>query len=299
MTKTPPPAKKTTSAKSKNDALKKEMSALKSLLTEEIGALKKTVTALSQSTEDKFESLPQGQFADTELILRSLMSQLRHGHLYNIPLVPKTRDDLQVSKIHGHLMMTDLILSDYINNPRLDFSKRKILEVGTIRENIWNQSSTSRLGCLARMLETQLISVDMDPNNAVQAKEICAPYGGYISFVTAPGETYLAEHEGECATYVYIDAYDFDHPNHSDHRQSRYEEMLGERINDAACWQMHLDCAKELVNKLPEDGTIVLDDVWYEGGEWQGKGHTAMPFLLKNKFSLVAQSWSTAALRRL
>lgn len=275
------------------------VSSLKKLVSTEIESLKKSIDKLGAATDARFDRLPQGQFADTELILKSLMAQLRHGYAYNLPLIPKARKDLPQSKIHGHLMMVDLILSDYINDPYLDFSKREFLEIGTIRENLWNQSSTSRLVCLARMLDTRLTSVDMDPNNAVQAKEICRPYGGYVQFVTSPGETFLADLEEDCATYVYIDAYDFDHPHHSDHRQSRYQEILGAPINDESCWQMHLDCAKELSTKLPDDGVIVLDDVWYESGEWQGKGHTAMPYLLKNKFSLVAQSWSTAALRRL
>ena len=277
----------------------KQLSLLQERVSSEVLTIRKSIKQLAVSTEEKFGSLPQGQFADTELILKSLISLVRHKNLYNLPLTPKVRESLPQTKTHGHQMMIDLILSDFVNNPELDFSVRRILEIGTIRENLWSQSSTSRLGCIARMLETQLISVDMDPENAVKAKEICSPYIGYIKFVTAPGETYLASYEGKCPVYVYIDAYDFEHPYHSDYRQSRYEEMLGERINDKACWQMHLDCAKQLVNKLPQNGTVVLDDVWFEDGEWRGKGHTAIPFLLKNQFSLVAQSWSTAGFRRL
>lgn len=242
MTKSPSTEK---SASSENVAFNNLLTFQASIF-DEIEDLKQTIAGLITSTSEKFDQLPKGQFADTELIIKSLMSQIRHKNNYATPLDPKVRSEISSSKIHGHLMMVDLIISDFLNRPELSFNTREILEIGTMRENIWNQSSTSRLGCLARLLDTILISVDMDPNNAIQAKKTCAPYSGFIKFITAQGELFLTGLEGTCPTYVYLDAYDFDHPNHSEHRQSRYEKLLGERVNDEACWKMHLDCAKSL-----------------------------------------------------
>ena len=280
--------------------LEKKFSKTTSALTKKVNTLERDFHEYQKTIEQRFDNLQNGQFADTELILKSLIVLKRQKSRFLRKLEPVSQNNLPVSKIHGHHMMIEIILSDYIHFPKLlNFSNRKILEIGTIRENLWSQSSTSRLACLSRMLDMRLTSVDMDPDNARTAEKICASHRGYIDFVTMRGEKYLAQLQGKTPHYIYIDAYDFDHPNHSNHRQSRYTQILGAEINDEACWKMHLDCAVELVKKLPLEGTIVIDDVWYKKGEWFGKGRTAIPHLLENEFSLVGQTWSTAAFRRL
>ena len=287
------------SLKNDYDDLKKSTQKFDAKITEELQTLQKKVDDNHKLILQKFETLKTGQFADTELILKSVIKHIKFSDTYRTAIVASPRSQLKLAKVHGHQMMIDIILSDFFTNSANNLAERKILEIGTMRENIWNQNSTSRLACLARMLGSSLTSVDMDPENAIRAKEFCSPYAGYINFITAPGEEYLAHLDEKTPHYVYIDAYDFDHPNHSDHRQSRYTEILGEEINDEACWKMHLDCAVELVKKLPLEGTIVIDDVWFDKEEWFGKGRTAIPYLMENGFSLIGQTWSTAAFRRL
>ena len=100
------------------------------------------------------------------------------------------------------------------------------------------------------------------------------------------GEDYLKKYEG-ALDFVFLDAYDFDHGNHSEIRQSRYEQFLGSRIDELQCHHMHLDCAQSVLAKLTPDGLLCVDDTWLDNGKWAAKGTLAMPFLLSNGFTLL------------
>ncbi|MEK7991448.1 MAG: hypothetical protein VSS52_010605, partial [Thiotrichaceae bacterium] len=69
-------------------------------------------------------------------------------------------------------------------------------------------------------------------------------------------------------------------------------------INDDACHKMHLDCTTALVSKLNPWGVICFDDVWFKDFEWQGKGKNAIPFLIKNSFTVVQTGNNAAILVR-
>ncbi|WP_370240699.1 hypothetical protein [Pararhodobacter marinus] len=176
--------------------------------------------------------------------------------------------------------------------------KRRLVEIGTTREAVPGQGSTKQLASICAGLGLDFVTVDMDPENGRRARQMFRRNGHSFQAVSGKGEDYLAQTD-EPLDYVFLDAYDFDHGNHSEWRQSRYSQFLGDRISDAACHQMHLECAQALVEKLAPDGLICFDDTWRdEVGEWTAKGKTAMPYLLAHGFELIEARNRAALLRR-
>lgn len=176
--------------------------------------------------------------------------------------------------------------------------RRRLVEIGTTREAVPGQGSTRQLAELCDTLGLDFVTVDMDPENGRRAKQMFRRNGQSFDVVSGKGEEYLAQTE-DPLDYVFLDAYDFDHGMHSEWRQSRYTQVLGDRISDEACHRMHLECAKVLVEKLAPDGLICFDDTWRdEEGHWTAKGKTAMPYLLEQGFEVIEARNRAALLRR-
>ena len=187
---------------------------------------------------------------------------------------------------HGH----DLLLEYLRDNPHQHVSTQKkpvMIEIGTTRENVPGQGSTLQLAALAAKQGIQFISVDMDPHNSRWARfnlELMQLPGETVS---QKGEDFLAQYPNTIE-YIFLDAYDFDHGNHSELRQQRYQKYLGSNIDELQCHQMHLDCAKTLLEKLSPTGVICVDDTWQDDeGHWTAKGTLAVPFLLENGFKII------------
>jgi hypothetical protein len=187
---------------------------------------------------------------------------------------------------HGHdLLLT--YLEQHKELWRLDDRKRCLVEVGTTREQIPGQGSTMLIAELCSRANFDFVTVDMDPNNGLLANAAFALNNMPFKAITQKGEVFLAEYNAPL-DFVFLDAYDFDHGKHSALRQSRYMKYLGETIDEQKCHQMHLDCAKALVEKLTPDGLICVDDTWLdEQGNWTAKGTTAVPFLLATGFEII------------
>jgi hypothetical protein len=129
------------------------------------------------------------------------------------------------------------------------------------------------------------------------ANEMLSIFSDDFQALTAKGEDYLRDFKGQF-DFVFLDAYDFDHGNHSELRQSRYKKFLGAPIDEAACHQMHLDCAQSVFEKLAPHGVVCIDDTWLENGHWVAKGTLAMPYLLENGFILLEARNRAALLTR-
>lgn len=196
---------------------------------------------------------------------------------------------------HGHA----LLLSYLERFAPEDGAGRKVLiEIGTTRETVPGQGSTEKLADRCAELGIDFVTVDMDPRNSTQARRMFKRKGYAFRAVTSKGEDFLAQWTGPI-DYCFLDAYDFDHGQHSELRQGRYESFLGERIDDAACHKMHYDCAISLIQKLAPDGVICFDDTWTDAEEkWTAKGETAMPLLLENGFTVVDSRNRAALLAR-
>jgi len=197
---------------------------------------------------------------------------------------------------HGH----ELLLAHLeVEGDRLRglASPRKItlIEIGTTREDVPGQGSTQKLAEYCQRHQMHFVTVDMDPHNTHMAKDCFRRLGAHeFDAVTMKGEDYLRDRQGDI-DLVFLDAYDFDHGQHSELRQSRYERYLGARIDEQACHRMHLHCATTLADKLWRYGVVCIDDTWLEDGAWSAKGTLAMPFLLNTGF-MVKEARNRAAL---
>jgi hypothetical protein len=195
---------------------------------------------------------------------------------------------------HGHALLMDALEKD---PPASSGRRRVLIEIGTTRELVLGQGSTQKLAMLCAEYDLDFITVDMDPRNTRNAARMFARAGYDFKAVTAKGEDFLAQYDG-MIDYIFLDAYDFDHGNHSEIRQDRYEKFLGSRIVEEQCHQMHLECAETLVTKLAPDGLICFDDTWTSSeGAWTAKGTTAMPYLLEHGFEVIEARNNAALLR--
>lgn len=197
-------------------------------------------------------------------------------------------------KDHGHALLIHALST---SAPPAIQRKRTMVEIGTTREIVQGQGSTQKLAELCEAQGIAFITVDMDPRNTRNAQRMFAREGYDFQAVTAKGEEFLAEFDG-VIDYLFLDAYDFDHGEHSEIRQARYEKYLGARILEAQCHKMHLECAEAVLTKMDPDGLICFDDTWTDAdGQWLAKGTTAMPFLLENGFALLEACNNAALLK--
>lgn len=195
---------------------------------------------------------------------------------------------------HGHVLIID-----YIKNHFSDLGNEKIfIEIGTTRENVSNQGSTFEIAKLCKNKNLKFITVDMDKNNTKWALFVGKIIGYNFQAYTMKGENFL-QNEIEEFDFIFLDAYDFYHDNHSTIRQKIYKNNLGSEINNNGCYQMHLDCAKSIVKKLRKNGVICIDDAWRnENNEWVAKGTLAIPYLLENGFEIIQERNRAVLLKR-
>lgn len=190
-------------------------------------------------------------------------------------------------KGHGHEVLL-AFLNKQTDHFRAKAGSRKpvLIEIGTTRESASGQGSTRRLAEFCAKAGFHFITVDMDPANTEMASVMFRRQEFPFEAINSKGEVFLVEYQGamDC---VFLDAYDFDHGKHSERRQARYEKFLGSRIDEQACHQMHLDCAKPVVEKLSEWGVVCVDDTWLDEGRWTAKGTLAVPYFMENRFRLL------------
>ncbi len=125
-----------------------------------------------------------------------------------------------------------------------------------------------------------LITVDMDPIVIENAKKFSeqANFENHQTIVSK-GEDYLRNYT-EAIDFIYLDAFDFWHNNHSEFRQQQYEKNMNCRIekDNKLCHQMHLECCQHILGKLNDYSYICFDDILNESATL-GKGVLAIPFL--------------------
>ena len=188
---------------------------------------------------------------------------------------------------HGHELLMKTIRQHLSHIRSQTNTPLNLIEIGSTREEVPGQGSTAKLASFCQHHQIHFITVDMDPDNTERAHNTLQAINPSFEAVTAKGEDYLQSYP-HTIDFIFLDAYDFDHGNHSETRQQKYEQNLGTRINDADCHAMHLSCAQTLTSKLTPWGLIGFDDVWYQEGNWAGKGTTAVPFLLNKGFTIIA-----------
>ena len=186
------------------------------------------------------------------------------------------------------------ILLDYQEQFVHDLSTLKIVdplfvEIGSQR----GAGSTFALAKLAKELGMKFVTVDIDKQISDDAELVVKGIDKSFEAVNMDGVKYLRGCEN--AFIVYLDAFDFWHPNHPKERIQSYLSR-GTKLTDGNCWKMHCNCAKALVKNMPLGGYVCFDDVLTGPPNWKGKGKTAIPLLLKNGFCLLAHEKCKAAI---
>lgn len=197
---------------------------------------------------------------------------------------------------HGHELMIRTLRRERRQQGEA-MKGRWLVEVGSTREELPGQGSTARLAAICQRYGLRFTTVDMDPENTQQAAATLARFGDGFEAVNMKGEDFLASCE-RGVYYCYLDAFDIDHGHHSVERQRRYKKHLGVSIENELCWEMHLACARALVERMPNGGIVVFDDSWRDGRSWQGKGHLAIPYLLEHGFEIIGLTRNAVALQR-
>jgi len=205
--------------------------------------------------------------------------------------------DFEPEKEHGHAVMMALLTAEAGEDPSA-LKGRTLVEIGTTRERDPRQGSTEKLAVFTGLTGMRFVTVDMDSLNTKRVRGVIQYLNPFAQAVTQPGESFLVNCE-EPLDYVYLDAFDFEHGQHSEERKQRYRQVLGTEIQDEACWQMHQLCAAALVTRMPAGGVVVIDDTWLdEAGEYEGKGKLAVPLLLAGGFTIIATAPRAVGLKR-
>lgn len=185
---------------------------------------------------------------------------------------------------HGHALLLEALKKrrgGWLSKPGI-----RMLEIGTTREPLPTQDSTRILSEFCRDHGWHFTTCDMDPANTASAQAMFDKLGVPFTAVTAKGEEYVTD-PNHVFEVVYLDAYDFDHGQHSEERQQRYEEHLGARIDQQACEVMHLEAMQGLTATAPPRCLVVIDDTWQDhDGRWLGKGPLAVPWALENGWTI-------------
>jgi hypothetical protein len=198
---------------------------------------------------------------------------------------------------HGHALLMAVLAEEERKAPG-SLAGSTLIEIGTTREQWPDQRSTEKLAIFTAMNDMNFRTVDMDPQNTQRARDVLKYVNPSAKAITMKGEDYLAINEAEL-DYIYLDAFDFYHDNHSQQRKDRYRQLLNTEISDPECWKMHAECARAIVARMRPGGIVVLDDTWVDAtGAYAGKGKLAVPILLDGGFEVIATIRTAVALRR-
>ena len=263
------------------------------------------LTTLVDADRQKFSALPAklDQLSNSLAALRlqsvslDLVSALRSVRLIWTQKSALKSMEEEIGVEHGHALLMAVLAEEERKSPGV-LSGKTLIEIGTTRELWPNQGSTEKLAIFTAMTDMYFRTVDMDPANTRRAKEVIKYINPTARAITMKGEEYLSVYDS-VIDYVYLDAFDCYHDNHSQQRKDRYRELLNTSITDETCWRMHADCAESLIEKMRIGGIIVIDDTWIDAeGTYTGKGKLAVPILEKSGFKIIAKIGTAIALRR-
>ena len=180
---------------------------------------------------------------------------------------------------HGHQTLINYILKEKDEN----LKGKTIIEIGSCREFLEGQNSTECFIKLCMEKDMKFISVDMDEKCSQNVYSLAHKYKSFTNMEihTCKGEDYLKTIDS--FDFMYLDGYDYEHGQHSEDRQERYNHYMGKDINNEECWESHLLMVKELCKIAHKDSVICFDDII---DEKVGKGVTAIPYILDKKWQV-------------
>lgn len=185
----------------------------------------------------------------------------------------------------SHGILVDAILDRKFQN----LSGKSLIEIGSTREIVSYQNSSEFFIKFCKKHNMKFISIDMDPKCSENALNFCKKHNfdNYL-IKTMKGEDFLKDYK-EKIDFIYLDAFDFWHPGHSDIRKESYKNNLGVELSqdDKLCHQMHYECAYHMINnKCVTKDTIICHDDIVTSDAKKGKGVLSIPYLLENGFKI-------------
>ena len=170
----------------------------------------------------------------------------------------------------------------------LDVSGLSVVEVGTEHEGR-GDGSTRFFNDYCRKRELEFWTVDLDPDVAAYAKALTP------NAIHASGETFLAGYPSKRPiVFAYLDNFDWTYPGVESvpkvQRQAeRYRTVHHVERNNDNSRLAHLKQATALLPLLHTTAFVLFDDTWTNGSGYDGKGGTAVPFLMQNGFTVVSE----------
>ncbi len=188
-------------------------------------------------------------------------------------------ETFHINTIHGHTLL--LINKNKIKKIAKEVETPVIVEIGSQRD----AGSTLELAKMCNEFGIKFITVDPDENVYLSAKKIIKEINPEFEAVCKEGELFLQEWNKKNIIAVYLDAFDIvTYWPHKNKTIESYRKRKTELTNENA-YKMHLEAAKNVYEKIVDNGFICFDDTWLdEYNQWEGKGKTAVPFLLNNGF---------------
>jgi len=189
--------------------------------------------------------------------------------------------------MHGHVLLLD-------NAERMkdDIKGGVLIEIGSDRES----GSTKTLALMAEKFDMAFYTVDPDEGAYERSSAILEKIDNESTAVQALGEEFLKDFDGD-VHLVYMDAFDNVLENWP-HKQTTIDtyKKRGIDLNNENSWKMHLEACENIIDNVVIGGYICFDDTKQNGGDWEGKGKLAIPFLLKNGFDIVDSDYSNCLL---
>lgn len=197
------------------------------------------------------------------------------------------------SKLHGDQMIK--FCWDYIYLFIKSQKNLVLIEIGSER----GTGSTYRLSKLCTSKGLKLITVDADPDINKHAGEIARKINPTFENYHELGEVYLEKYPENNIAICYLDAFDIvtDWP----HKESSIETYKKRNVDitNQAAYKMHYDASVAVHPKVIEGGFICFDDVWLDSNNiWQGKGKTAIPYLLNLGYEIIAYKTNSLLLQK-
>jgi len=267
----------------------------------------KLLTAMPTTPDDTVLKSVNARLAKLEENLPAVftgLSTLRQMDLFLNPEEPLTPKRMNRNDEHGHAILL-AVMARQAAREKGSLDGKSVIEIGCTREAVFSQGSTQKLAFFASIFGMEFTTVDMNPESIEVVKSTLRAYSIRSKAVVSKGEEFLAAHD-ESIDYLYLDAFDLAHGNHSQKRIQDYEKFLKTEITEEGCREMHLECAKALLGtlsngepRMPVGGVVVFDDTKLVKGEYPGKGELAVPYLLENGFELITRGRATVALERI
>jgi len=166
-----------------------------------------------------------------------------------------------------------------------------IVEIGSTR----GEFSSEYFDNFAKQNNHTFYTVDVDPNQYNYCKNKS------INAFNCTGETFLKEIFPEfkqSINFLYLDNFDFIY-KHIEGSAMVYDQIqrynsLNLTMNNTNSQKTHLEQTQESLKYLEFGSFILFDDTFINNEVWDGKGGTAVPYLLNNNFSIVEKSHNNA-----